>query len=85
MNNLYIGRVDWTSISTAVGFGIGLVVTIVVTGLLYKAFPRFRRPQVFFWVMLGLLLVTSIGSMLVLTPLQAHNQAQDVKRAAHVP
>ena len=40
--------------STAVGFGIGLFVTIVVTGLLYKAFPRFRRPQVFFWVMLGL-------------------------------
>ena len=62
-----------------------------MTILLYKAFPRFRRPQVFFWVMLGLLLVTSIGSMLVLTPLQAHNQAQSHnqaqggKQGLHVP
>lgn len=95
MNNPYFGRVDWTAMSTATGFGIGLVVTIVVTGLLYKAVPGFRRPQVFFWVMLGLLLVTSIGGMVILTPLQArnqaqhnqaqHNQAQGAKRAAHVP
>ena len=90
MNNPYLGRVDWTAMSTAVGFGIGLVVTIAVMGLLYKAFPRFRRPQVFFWVMLGLLLVTSIGSMVVLTPLQArnqgqHNQAQGGKQGAHGP
>ncbi len=85
MNNPYLGTVNWTATNTVVGLVIGLVVTGLVTGLLYKAFPKFRRPQVFFWVMLGLLLVTSIGSMLVLTPLQAHNQAQDVKRAAHVP
>ena len=85
MNNPYLRPVDWTAMSTATGIVIGLVVTIVVTGLLYKAFPRFRRPQVFFWVMLGILLVTSIGGMLVLTPLQTHNQAQGGKQAAHVP
>lgn len=85
MNNPYLSRVDWTAMSTATGLVIGLVVPAVVTVLLYKAVPGFRRPQVFFWVMLGLLLVTSIGSMLILTPLQAHNQAQGAKRAAHDP
>ena len=85
MNNPYLGRVDWTAMSTAVGLVIGLVTTAVATGLLYKAVPSFRRPQVFFWVMLGILLVTSIGSMLILTPLQAHNQARGGKQAARVP
>ena len=73
MNNPCFSRVDWTAMSTATGLLIGSIVTGLVTGLLYKAVPGFRRPQVFFWVMLGLLLVTSIGSMLILTPLQAHN------------
>ena len=76
---------NWTALSTATGFGIGFIITVVAVGLLYKAFPRFRRPQVFFWVMLGLLLATSIGSMLILTPLQARNQASGGKRAARVP
>ena len=91
MNNPYLRTVDWTAMSTAAGLVTGLVVTALATGLLYKAVPGFRRPQVFFWVMLGLLLVTSIGSMLVLTPLQAHNQvqshnqAQGGKQGLHVP
>jgi len=75
MNNPYLSTVKWTAMSTAAGIVIGLIVTGLVVGLLYKAVPGFRQPEVFFWVMLGLLLVTSIGSMLILTPLQAHNQA----------
>ena len=85
MNNPYLSRVDRTAMSTAVGLVIGLVTTAVATGLLYKAVPSFRRPQVFFWVMLGPLLMTSIGSMLILTPLQTHNQARGMNRAAHSP
>ena len=85
MNNPYLSRVDWTAMSTATGLVIGLVATGLVVGLLYEAVPGFRRPQVFFWVMLGLLLTTSIGSMLVLTPLQACNQARGARRAAHIP
>ncbi len=85
MNNPYLRTVDWTAMSTAAGLVTGLVVTALATGLLYKAVPGFRRPQVFFWVMLGLLLVTSIGSMLVLTPLQAHNGKGGGKQAAHGP
>ena len=85
MNNPYLGRVDRTAMSTATGLVIGLVITGLVTGLLYKAVPGFRRPQIFFWVMLGPLLMTSIGSMLILTPLQAHNQARGGKQAARVP
>ncbi len=81
INSLYLGRVDWTAMSTATGFGIGFIVTVVAAGLLYKAFPRLRRPEVFFWVMLGILLVTSLGSMLILTPLiltplQVHSKPQ---------
>jgi biotin transporter BioY len=81
MNNPYLSRVDWTAMSTATGFGIGFIITALVACLLYKAFPRFRRPEIFFWVMLGILLVTSLGSMLILTPLQVHNG----KQAAHIP
>jgi len=73
MNNPYLRTVDWTAMSTATGFGIGLVVTILAACLLPRFFPRLRRPEVFFCVMLGILLVTSVGSMLILTPLQAHN------------
>jgi len=69
MNTPYLSTVNWTAMSTAAGLVIGLVVTAVATGLLYKAVPGFRRPRAFFWVMLGILLVTSIGSRLILTPL----------------
>ena len=85
MNNPYLSTVDWTAMSTATGFGIGFIVTVVAAGLLYKAFPRLRRPEVFFWVMLGILMGTSLGSMMILTPLQAHNQRHGGKQAAHVP
>jgi len=81
MNNPYLNTANWTAMSTATGFGIGFIITVLAACLLYKAFPRFRRPEVFFWVMLGILMVTSLGSMLILTPLQVHNG----KQAAHVP
>ena len=82
MNNPYLSTVNWTAMSTATGFGIGLLVTVVAAGLLPKAFPRLRRPEVFFWVMLCILMATSVGSMLILTPLQAHNQVHAKKQAA---
>ncbi len=85
MNNPYLSTVDWTAMSTATGFGIGLIVTVVAAAVLYKAFPRLRRPEVFFWVMLGILLVSSLGSMMILTPLQVHNQVHSGKRAARTP
>ena len=86
MNNPYLSTVNWTAMSMVTGLVIGLVVTGVVTGLLYKAFPKFRRPQVSFWVMLGLLLVISIGSMVILTPLQVHNQASGgIKKGGGTP
>ncbi len=74
MNYPHFGTINWTTISTAMGMGIGFIVTIFAVGLLYKAFPQVRRPQVFFWVMLGILLMTSVGSMLILTHLQFQNR-----------
>ena len=54
MNNPYLARVDWTAMSTATAFGISFVVTILAACLLPRVFPRFRRPEVSFWVMLGI-------------------------------
>ena len=85
MNNPGLRTVDWTAMSTATGFGIGLLVTILAACLLPRFFPRLRRPEVFFWVMLGLLLVTSIGSMLILTPLQVRSQAHNGKSRGTLP
>lgn len=76
MNYPRLGTINWITISTAMGMAIGLVITIFAVGLLYKAFPQMRRPGVFFWVMLGILMVTSVGSMLLLTHLQFQNRKQ---------
>ena len=65
------GTVNVTTISTAVAMVTGMILTGLSIYLLPKAFPRLRRPEVGFWVFLGILMVTSIGSMLVLGTLQA--------------
>ncbi|MGI4789961.1 MAG: hypothetical protein ACRYFS_14055 [Janthinobacterium lividum] len=56
---------------------------MIITGLsiyaLPKVLPRLRRPEVFFWVFLAILMVTSVGSMFILSALQAY-AAQAQKR-----
>jgi len=63
MNNPYLSTMDWTAMSTATAFGISFVVTIAAVSLLPKVFSRFRRPEVSFWVMLGIFMVTFLGSV----------------------
>ena len=63
MNNPYLNTMDWTAMSTATAFGISFVVTIEAVYLLPKVFSRFRRPEVSFWVMLGIFMVTFLGSV----------------------
>ena len=63
MNNPYLSTVDWTAMSTATAFGISFVVTFAAACLLPRVFPRFRRPEVSFWVMLGIFMVTFLGSV----------------------
>ena len=68
------GTVNWTTISTAVGFGIGFILTICVVTLLYRTLPQMRRPAVFFWVMLATLIVTCVGGIALCTHLQFQNR-----------
>ena len=69
-----LGTVNVMTVSTAMGMGIGLLVTLGAMILLYKVVPQIRRPAVFFWVMLGILMVTSVGGIVVCTHLQFQNR-----------
>ncbi len=72
--------VNVLTVGTAVAMAIGMIITGLSVYVLPKVFPRLRRPEVSFWVFFGILMVTSIGSLLVLTTLQARaTQAQNRK------
>ena len=80
MYNPHPGTINVMTVTIAVAMGIGMVITGASVYILPKFFPRLRRPEVSFWVFLGMLMVTSIGSMLVLSTLQSRaTQAQSRK------
>jgi hypothetical protein len=71
MYSPHLGTVNVLTISTAVAMAIGMIITGLCVYVMPKIFPRLRRPEVSFWVFFGILMVTSIGSMFVLSTLQA--------------